>query len=46
MFADGSLKYLSESFDGAQDERPSFDVIEISVHAEALEAFQTFSATC
>ena len=38
----GLLKTLSESFDSAQDERRSFDIIEdFSVHAEALEAFRT-----
>jgi len=39
----GLLKTLSESFDSAQDERRSFDIIEdFSVHAEALEAFRNF----
>jgi hypothetical protein len=31
-------KKLSESFDGAQDERREFDMM-ISVHAEVLETF-------
>jgi hypothetical protein len=34
------LKTPSES--SAQDERMGFDIIEISVHAEALEALLTF----
>ena len=39
----GLLKTLSESFDSAQDEWRSFDIIEdFSVHAEALEAFRNF----
>jgi len=33
------LKNLSESFDGAQDERRGLILLTISVHAEVLEAF-------
>ena len=37
------LKTPSESFDAAQDERRGLNIIEdLSVHAEALEAFRTF----
>ena len=31
-----------ESFDGAQDERRGLDISDVSVHAEALEAFLIF----
>ena len=37
----GCWKTLSESFD-EQNERRVFDIVAISVHAEALEAFRIF----
>jgi hypothetical protein len=41
------LKNLSESFDGAQDERRGFDIVDdFPFMLRVLEAFLIFSATC